>query len=963
VPHRSLTTAAAVTTALLPLAVRAVPLPQLADDPGHVVSLNANWRFKLEQADPIPAHPSINGRRPIRTPDHPEAFQAEGYIEGDGWHDLAVPGNWEMAGFSPATYGQPDNAIGLYRLAFDVPADWAGRQVRLNFDGVNNGAEVFLNGQPVPVDEPWAGRANYHEGGFDAFQVDLTSAVRFGGRNTLAIRVTKNTATADLDTGDFFFLGGVYRPVTLAALDPTHLTDLTVRTRVLPEGRAELRVLADVATPAATVAIHLDGQPPVEAAADANGHVELVQTIDHPRLWSAEHPDLYGLSVDVRDGAGRPVEHVTRRVGLREVSIEGGVLKVNHRPVKLAGMCRHEVDPALGAALTPDVWRRDLTLMKAANVNAVRTSHYPYGSGFYDLCDELGLYVADEEAACWVPTDAAALTPAFAQHARELVQRDKNHPSVILWAVGNENRPGKSNQVAADEIRRLDPTRPRLVSTENGALTGVELDDDHYPTPARAQKERAAADRSTTPQIYLEHPNVWEARNGADFGNLDRWAAVIDRAWKPIWADDHVGGSFLWEWRDRAVADRGPTHLYDYDPATGINGVKVKGVCDGFGDPRPAYYQVKVTYAPVKVDLRPTVAGSTVTVHTANHLSFTNLSELNTTWTLVADDGRELDHTTVHPRLAPWSSGEVRLDLPAGPLAAADAVRLSFDYPDGRNIATYQLRLRPERIAYPPAVAPAADVTFPHLNLTTVTYAPNRIGWHWATRHPGQLVNVTVSAADGGPARPVTDQVLYATPLSAVRTVEADVRLADGSTEPVGHVHVTVTPDGRFAYGFTWQAGPSVAGGSDVQELGWAFPAARGKDHFAWHRQGYWSYYPPDHIGRLAGVATPDSADVDITHVTRPDAFDFDSTKYDCDWAALTTAAGAGVTVAFDPADRQHCRAQRGPADGYQLVVDRQCSPPRDISSSLVPDYYLKLKRGETVAASFRVGSAQPPAH
>src|SRR6202034_418252 len=138
-------------------------------------------------------------------------------------------------------------------------------------------------------------------------------------------------------------------------------------------------------------------------------------------------PNLYALDFDLRDGSGQVVERIHNRIGLRSVTIERGVLLVNNVPVKLTGMCRHESYPTLGSALNEEIWRKDITLMKAANVNAIRTSHYPYGAGFYDLCDELGMYVVDEMAACMTPTDSDEMTPAFKQHARELVRRDKNH--------------------------------------------------------------------------------------------------------------------------------------------------------------------------------------------------------------------------------------------------------------------------------------------------------------------------------------------------------------------------------------------------------------------------------------------------------------------------------------------------------------------------------------------------------
>src|SRR5262249_51472073 len=148
------------------------------------------------------------------------------------------------------------------------------------------------------------------------------------------------------------------------------------------------------------------------------------------------------LTVELKDGRRRTLETVTRRIGIREVTATNSVLLVNGVPVKLAGVCRHDLSANEGTAVGPDLWRRDILLMKSANINAIRTSHYPYGAGFYDLCDELGMYVMDELPYCWCPTDDPETTPAFEQRARETVRRDKNHPSVIIWAIGNENKLG-----------------------------------------------------------------------------------------------------------------------------------------------------------------------------------------------------------------------------------------------------------------------------------------------------------------------------------------------------------------------------------------------------------------------------------------------------------------------------------------------------------------------------------------
>jgi beta-galactosidase len=944
-------------TAFILSAGFAAPVPS---EKNHVVSLDGKWRFKLEQEGDIHKGSTFNARRlPIVTPEHPEPFHTLDYKEDASWHDITVPGNWEMAGFSAATYDQPDNAIGLYRLWIDIPAEWKGRNVMVNFDGIQNGAEVFLNGQPVNVDEPSWDRPNYHEAGFDPFQADLTPAVKFGGKNLLAIRVTKNTSSVDLDTGDYFLLGGVYRTVTLFSVPVTHIRDYAVRTKILPgSNKAELRVIVDIEKPVSggKVSMQLEGYPLLDAAVDPQGRVELVQTLENPKLWSAEYPNLYPLNLDLKDEQGKTIEYIVQRVGVREVMIKDGIFLINNVPVKLAGMCRHDCYATLGSALNEEAWRKDIQLMKEANINAIRTSHYPYGAGFYDLCDEMGMYVADELAACWCNTKDERLAPAFAQRAREMTRRDRNHPSVVIWAVGNENKDGPNNKVAADEIKKLDPTRPRLVSCKKAEESDVEFDDMHYVTPDDIRKANADPRRKRIPMIYLENPNNWEERNGADYGCLDLWAAIIDRTWQVVWNADYVPGSFHWEWADRAVADKCPEKIYDYFPRTGINLVKVKGICDGFRNPRAWYYHVKMAFAPIRVDLKPQVADGSVTINVTNHYSFTDLSEIKTTWHLFKE-GRELKSAVTHVALAPRTSGDIRLDLPARELAQADALRIDFDHPEGRTIATYDLRLRPEPDTSPKLASLSdADVKFPHLNLITVTYGKNSINWRWATRYPGHLVGISVRNSKGSAAASqiANEAALYSMPLSDVRAVEADIVIGDDLTKkPEGHVSASFA-DGKFAYEITWNGEKA-----DIQELGWTFRMPETCDHFSWHRKGYWSFYPEDHVGRISGTATPDSVDVDVTRITRPDAFDFNSTKYECDWATLAGKDGRGLGVIFSPDDPHHCRSGTSDDGKRLLVVNKQCSPPRDISTRIVNDFYLEFEQGSRIKGGITVGKVE----
>jgi beta-galactosidase len=953
----------------------------------YTESLDGSWRFKLEQPGDIPQHPSITSKQmPIILPAHFEPFEKTFYREDSSWHDLKVPGNWEMYGFSPADYGQPDNAIGIYRTWVKVPADWKGRLVKLNFDGVQNGAEIYLNGQPVDVTEPAWGRKNYHEGGWDAFQADLTPAVKFGEKNLLAIRVYKNTKSVNMDTGDFFFLGGIHRDVTLFSVPQVHVDDYIVRTTLMDVGAAEVRVIVKLAggsPQGGSVVMQLKGEAAsVSANVGGQTSVELSQQLENARLWSAEKPNLYDMSLDLKDADGKVIEHIEKKIGVREVTIENGVFLVNNVPVKLAGICRHDVYPTMGTAVDESVWKKDITLMKACNINAIRTSHYPYGTKFYDLCDEMGMYAVDEMAACWVPTDTDELTPRFAQHAREVVGRDKNHPCVIIWAIGNENGKGKNNGVSADIMKQMDPTRPRLVSVHDSMeLEGnVEFDDRHYPVPAEIEKLAAMTSRREVyPLILMENPNVWDERNGADYGDLDLWGEVMNRDWKDIWNDRHIPGSFLWEWQDRAIADPGPIHLYDYDPKTGINLAKVKGIVDGFRSPRADYYHVKMVYAPVVVDARASVGEGAVTLNINNRYSFTDLSDLKTTWRLLSGD-KEIKTGNANLSLAPLKKENVQLVLPEESLSQADALQISFDAADGRNVATYQVALK--KLPQPTLSLDKQnlnDVHFPHLNLVVASFGTGPIGWTAATRYSAHLENISVhSARSGAMSSTVDEAALDGMPLADVRSIDADVVLptdmhvappkgkrrkkgakanaapAEATGGNVGHVHVDVM-NGKFTYTLAW-----TGGSLDIQELGWAFAMPSRFDHFSWNRQALWSWYPSTHVGRPAGTAMPDSADQDVTKLTRPDAFDFNSTKYYCNFAKLTDASGNGLGVNFAANDREDCRGGIG-ADGYSLVVNRYCCPPRDLSGGVVPDLYFMIKANSQVEGAFALGWAGRP--
>ena len=908
-----------------------------------VLSLDGTWRFKLEQSKGFDKEKGIVGNKPIAIdyPENVEAFFNPEYKEGKEWVDLKVPGNWEMAGLSPATYNEPDNSSGFYRLWFDVPKSWEGRTVGIEFDGVQNGAEIWLNGKPVPVSEPSWGRQNYHESGWTAFQVDLTSNVKFGSKNLLALRVTKNTRSSDEDSGDYFFLGGIYRTVTLFSVPQSHIADFTVQTRLLENNQAEVKVIVKTAGPnVSAVSMQLeDSAKPLEVKIGKNQAI-LTKIVKNPKLWSAEFPNLYPLSLALKDKNGKIVEKVSKQIGIREVTIKDGVLLLNGVPVKFAGVCRQDLSPLEGSAVGMDLWKKDITLMKAANINAIRTSHYPYGSGFYDLCDQLGMYVADELPYCWSPNDDTELQPAYEQRARETVRRDKNHPSVLIWAIGNEGKEGRNFQVVADLVAKLDTTRPSAVSRFRGDKYNTRLSDSHYSAPASMEKQAKEAIETGRPHIHLENPNTWDIRLAADPGAWEAWGPVLQRVWNVCLKYPTIPGTFLWEWQDRAVADANPTKYYYFYPETGINLKKIKGLVDAFRNPRPWYYEVKMIYSPIGIKDTLAVTGNRIILTVDNKYSFTNLSYLKLIWNLELK-GRSIGSGNIVGDISPMTTGNITMTFPSAQLSQADAFRIEFVHPNGNHVVSHRFILKETPVKQLIDYQNMTELPVPGFNLVTRKTAKDDQVWRSITRSTANLTNVAMEPAS-------------AQTLAGFKRLVADIVLGTDN-KVVGKLQAEYA-DGEFKYRLEW-TGNEV----DVQELGWAFNMPKAYDNFSWSRKSRWTDYPEHHTSRPEGTAKPESMNVQVTKMDRIDAFDFNSTKYDCNWASLTTSDGKGIRAEFSAKQRYHCRAGEAKNGGYVLFVNRQVSPPDDISSSVVKEVYLKLKAGDILEGSFHLGSNRKP--
>ncbi|MGW5032885.1 glycoside hydrolase family 2 TIM barrel-domain containing protein [Streptomyces nigra] len=496
-------------------------------------------------------------------------------LDDRDWDTIPVPSAWQLHGYDRPIYvnitypwwgpnglgedAQPPaaptryNPVGQYRRTFTVPRDWTGRRTFLHFEGVKSAHYVWINGKLV----------GYHEDSYDPAEYDITPYLK-PGTNQIAVEVYRYSDGDWLEDQDMIRLSGIFRSVYLYSTPPVHLRDFRLTTP-LSDGytAAELSVTASVrdyggqGAAEHTVETQLydaDGHPvwsrPLRQTVtlDAGGEqtVEATKPVPRPRLWSAEDPYLYTAVLRLRDPAGKVVETLSHRVGVREFALTDGLMRVNGQPVSFRGTNRHEMHPVHGSALTRADMVRDIEIIKRLNINSVRTSHYPNNPQWLELADEYGLYLVGETnlethgIRDRYPGDHPEWTTACVARARAMVHRDKNHASVVIWSLGNEAGGGSTFRAMHDWIRSYDPTR--VIQYEGDDRPGVsDIRSAMYESPARVEA-RAADTADRRPYVMIEYSHAMGNSNG----NFKKYWDVVRR-------HDVLQGGWIWDFADQAL--------------------------------------------------------------------------------------------------------------------------------------------------------------------------------------------------------------------------------------------------------------------------------------------------------------------------------------------------------------------------------------------------------------------------
>jgi beta-galactosidase len=946
-----------------------VPVDRLRPGNLAVLPMTGTWRFKLDHG----VSPAVRGELPAGAA-IPDFVSAD--ANAADWSNIPVPANWEIEGFSIPTYqersGRLSDDIGLYRRTMDVPATFAGQKVLWHFDGAYDGAEVFVNGQ----------RCGYHESGFTAFDIDVTKAIKPGQSNIFAVRLYKNTSSAALDHGDFWCLGGIYRETYLVALPQLHVDDLTVVTDLDSQYKdATLKSTVRIAGPAGAHFVlsgdlySLDGSQVVIPAmsqsgaigTDGSATVSLSALVTAPRLWSAEKPNLYYLFYRLSDDNQTVVERVQDRIGFRKVEIKAGACTVNGVPVKFTGVCRHEEFSPYGHALTEQCWKTDIALMKAANVSAVRTSHYNDAERFLELCDEAGFYVLDEIPSCWVASEIhdATRTWAYVFRSKDTLNRDKNRACVVAWSCGNESSYGINNQAEFDYVKANDSTRLALISQTNmGQNPKTDFDDYHYPPVPQMKSMLNSPNRAKIPAIYTEIGGI-----------EDPWGQILADNWAPIWSSDGITGAFIWEWQEQNLYDKFPQRWSIPSPgARGIDlatGMRLSGGGGAVTADRQIkpnrYWNLKMVYSPVTTAAREVdPSGGQCVVPIQNRYSFTDLSELTCRWQALSGE-KQLASGESQVAAKPRSTVNAKFPATAG----MDTLRVEFIHPDGRSI--YAARLKVKGYAGPAAPAALAAAGSVRLTQTDQNVIVQTAGTQLTLdKHTGQITgwragdqDVIIggpvlnlgeslpasSAPGGGGARgrgptPVSSNqppqyrniavtaTMDGASADAKVSVTADVYLA-GSEELKGQLTYTldISPDAQadVTWNLAWKAADATA-----RESGLRFLLPSATNRMSWLSEGLFTEYPADHIANPQGsIACADSA--------------FSSSRRDIHWLNLS-GPGNNSLVALAAGKPLHVHG-RVDANGVVLFLSSGiASTGRDVTGD-----DIRLTKTAPLTGGFRL--------
>jgi beta-galactosidase len=585
----------------------------------------------------------------------PEGFYSDSFNDAS-WDNIEVPGNWQLQGkydppvftnikhpfkADPPKVPEDYNPTGLYRTTFTTPDAWKGKQVFLHFAGIQSSGTVYLNGKEI----------GYSEDGMTPSEYNITDLLR-QGKNLLAVQVINLSDGSYLEDQDFWRLSGIYREVFLYATPGQHIRDFQVITDLDDQYRdASLKLKMNVKNYSSSsiknlnvtvILSNVNSEKIFEKELKINGInagkeivLSMDQPVSEPLKWTAETPNLYTLTMELRDQSGALLEVIPSRVGFREVEIRNGQLLFNGKAIDIKGTNRHEFDMYRGRALTRESMVRDIILMKRNNINAVRTSHYPNDTEWYSLCDEYGLYVMDEanieSHELWADrkyyiAEKPEWKAVWVDRGLSMANRDKNHPSIFCWSMGNETGWGANFDAMYKAIKTLDPTRPIHYESKTPAYANVLSRYDIISTmyPSLNNIVELMNQDATRPVIICEYAHTM----GNSLGNFKKY-------WDLFYKYPRLQGGFNWDWVDQALRSKDENGKEYWNIINHIDGANVNdGLIGPDRQPQPELHEFKKIIQNINVT---DIAASQGKIRIRNLFFFKSLEDVKMEWELIRD--------------------------------------------------------------------------------------------------------------------------------------------------------------------------------------------------------------------------------------------------------------------------------------------------------------------------------------
>ncbi|HZL10893.1 MAG TPA: glycoside hydrolase family 2 TIM barrel-domain containing protein [Prolixibacteraceae bacterium] len=642
-----------------------------------VASLKADKYFDVPWETPTSAlYQSLNGNWKFNWVKQPSERPADFYktnYDVSSWKELPVPSSWEMYGYGTPIYtnvtypflNKPSlilpqkgytnetetNPVGSYRRNFNIPATWDGKEVFLHFDGVYSGITVWINGQKV----------GYSQGANNDAEFNVTSYVK-KGENILAAEVFRWTDASYIEDQDMFRLSGIHRDVYLFATPKTHVRNYHIQCEFKNDNYqtslfkvdASVKNLGDKPDAGSTLEVTLLdpsgkiiktlSQKIDRLNKNSEKLIPLETNVENPMLWSAEKPNLYSVILSLKDEKGEETEAMSSKFGFRNIEIKNKRIYINNEQVFFKGTNRHDIDPQTGKAVPVATMLKDILMMKQHNINMVRTSHYPNSSKMYAMYDYFGLYIVDEaDLECHGNqsiSDRLSWQPAFIDRITRAVQRDINHPSVIIWSLGNECGNGRNFDAMYKKAKELDPTRPVHYEGKNDA---ADIDSHMYPSLTNM----ASFDQQDTEKPYFLCEYAHSMGNAP--GNMaEYWDYIENKSQRMI-------GGCVWDWVDQGINKVGqPKDHYYYGGDFGDVPNDEDFCCNGLTTPdrreTAKLIEAKKIYQYIKFK---EMALGTGKVEIENRYDYTNLNEFNFKWEILKDgvkvESGELDNFDLEP--------------------------------------------------------------------------------------------------------------------------------------------------------------------------------------------------------------------------------------------------------------------------------------------------------------------------